>query len=510
MRNSAFVCVVCGDDVHINTLNYSLSCLKKFSEKPIFVITDSSRNNVEIDHDRVIDIKTDRSFTHHQAAIFLKTSLHRYIPMDDDTVYCYIDSDLLALSHGVDSVFDHPFHTVGFCKDHTTLDFFSPNAVNCECIRLYAQKKEEYFRKKDEFYEKHFESIAKYDKAIKKYDDDLKEYYISLKKYNQLLNTKKEEYFREFEIYKKQVYDYKDFNKLRQILLFKEHQQVHNEWTAQFSKPETKLLQNELEQIYKDKLRHSFTILHFAIQKVLPWKKDIAFLGYIRDKKTGIWYDKQGVPVLYPLIGLKQYMKENRSRIDESRPPKPIKPAKPVKSTEPVKPSKPIKPLRHTFPPMDDKLLHCTHLHKEIKKEFGVRIKPSDWQHPNGGFFLFDKRSEAFLDKWHELSVAIFSKPAWKTRDQATLAATFWIFELNEIPYLPVEYNYIVDYNYDNIAFKSGYGFSNDGFKSAVNPLFAHVYHHFGDRKWALWNEIEAIIGDSGTQTDGRKSEINC
>jgi hypothetical protein len=48
-----------------------------------------------------------------------------------------------------------------------------------------------------------------------------------------------------------------------------------------------------------------------------------------------------------------------------------------------------------------------------------------DWQHWNGGVFLFDDSSVEFLSSWHEKTVMrIFDLPNWKTRDQGTLIAT--------------------------------------------------------------------------------------
>ena len=153
-----------------------------------------------------------------------------------------------------------------------------------------------------------------------------------------------------------------------------------------------------------------------------------------------------------------------------------------------------MKPVLPAKPPKEDINLSCYHLQKEIKKEFGVNISPADWQHPNGGFFLFDKGSVAFLDKWHELSLRIFSKPYWKTRDQATLAVTYWLFGLNKKPYLPVEFNYIADYYTENLIFNPDFGFSNNGLINTVKPWFVHVYHHFGDKNWPVWNYIDNVI----------------
>ena len=75
MNNRIFVFVVCGKREHIDTLHLSLQYLKKYSKHEIKIITDSSRNEIEILHDQVIDIKTPTQYSHHQASIYLKTGI---------------------------------------------------------------------------------------------------------------------------------------------------------------------------------------------------------------------------------------------------------------------------------------------------------------------------------------------------------------------------------------------------------------------------------------------------
>jgi hypothetical protein len=67
-----FVFVVCGSREHIDTLHFSLNALKKYTKNKIVVITDLSRNEIEIQHSDVIDVKTSPKYNHHQASIFLK------------------------------------------------------------------------------------------------------------------------------------------------------------------------------------------------------------------------------------------------------------------------------------------------------------------------------------------------------------------------------------------------------------------------------------------------------
>ena len=59
-----FVFVVCGASEHIETLNFSLPFLRKFSSNKIAVVTDLSRNDGSIAHDWTIDVKVDKNLDH--------------------------------------------------------------------------------------------------------------------------------------------------------------------------------------------------------------------------------------------------------------------------------------------------------------------------------------------------------------------------------------------------------------------------------------------------------------
>ncbi|MEI6852208.1 MAG: hypothetical protein WCL06_05165, partial [Bacteroidota bacterium] len=128
---NVFVFVVCGADEHIATLNYSLNSLKRFSKNEILVVTDLLRNKINIEHDHIIDINTPQHFDHHQASIFLKTGIYKFLDLNDN--YCYLDSDVIALSSHVDDIFQHQYGPVTFAADHCKINSFSPYAVNCGC-----------------------------------------------------------------------------------------------------------------------------------------------------------------------------------------------------------------------------------------------------------------------------------------------------------------------------------------------------------------------------------------
>ena len=87
MKNS-FIFVVCGAREHIDTLHFSLEYLKKYTSNEIWVLTDTSRNELPILHDKIVDVQTPGEFNHHQASIFLKTGIHHYFPKGNR--YCYL------------------------------------------------------------------------------------------------------------------------------------------------------------------------------------------------------------------------------------------------------------------------------------------------------------------------------------------------------------------------------------------------------------------------------------
>ncbi len=153
-REQIFVFVVCGDREHIDTLHFSLKALQKFSAKRIIVVTDSTRNEVPVIHSEIIDIKTPEKYDHHQASIFLKTGLYQFL--SKGSLYCYLDTDVVAVDTKVNSIFNEYVSPITFCTDQGNLASFSPYSYHCNCL--------EYF----------VESNKKLSRAIKTFDD----YYI--------------------------------------------------------------------------------------------------------------------------------------------------------------------------------------------------------------------------------------------------------------------------------------------------------------------------------------------
>ncbi len=398
MIKTAFVYVVCGDNDYIEILNVSLQYLKKFSKSEIIVITDSSRNNIAINNDVIIDIKTDEKFNHHQASIYLKTSIHRYLNLNE-YLYCYIDTDVLAISEDIDLIFKEKFDVIGFCADNISIDYFSPYAINCNCIDIYRKQK------------KQLEQI---------------------------------------------IHDY---------------WAIHKQWKKETNTPEGKKLEQRLSDIKKYKLKNILSLLSFTLQNANPFSAKIEIGKYTQNKKNRAWYNSKGEKILYPIDKYETYIsrqtgytyqtEENYWSFSDSK----------FDVTKP----------------------RCTHLHEAITNSFSIEINPENWQHPNGGVFLFNKSSVDFLEHWHHITLEVFDKPNWKTRDQGTLATTFWKFNLQQNKLLPEKYNYIIDYFCDDIRYDKELGFSKNDFKTSVHPKMVHIFHRFGDANWNIWNAIETF-----------------
>ena len=111
----------------------------------------------------------------------------------------------------------------------------------------------------------------------------------------------------------------------------------------------------------------------------------------------------------------------------------------------------------------------------------------------NGGVFLFDHRAAPFFETWNAMTRAVLADPRFRPRDQGALVAAVWRHGLERQATLPVEFNYLADYQKPGLEIDPERGFTVDG-ERYVRPFFAHVYHHFGDRDWPVWRWIEAQV----------------
>lgn len=401
-REKVFVFVVCGAQEHIDTLHYSLAALAARTRRPVWVVTDSSRNEVPVSHPHIIDIRTPEHYDHHQASIYLKTGLHRFLPAGP--LYCYLDTDVVAVRDGVDEIFDQYVSPITFAPDHCVADQFSPSAVRCGCAEKFNA-----------------------------WEKELKELFL---------------------VYKDLIRQPEDAEKKERLLKY-------------------------LEEARKDKLKYAVLSLRFnAARKIFKLDQD-TFLN----KKEHYWHDRTGAPILY----------EN-----------PV-----LSSVEMIERTTPYRCEADrggiwTRDGLDVFDARCTHLIEAIRQVFNIEVSDPQWQHWNGGVFLFDDTSRDFLKSWHDKTMKIFDLPGWKTRDQGTLIATAWEYGLQHHPMLSRRYNLIADYMHRNIDHLGDLVFRLKKEQAEIRPVLAHIYHHWADKRWDVWQAVEratAIEVDPDSQT---------
>ena len=390
-----FVFVVCGAKEHIDTLHFSLTALKKFSKLRIIIVTDKSRNEEDIRHTEIVNVDTPSQLDHHQASIYLKTGLNKFLPKGNN--YCYLDTDVVSVDSKVDDIFELYQSPITFCTDHCTIDEFSPSAISCGCKEAFL------------------------------IDSQLPYYY------------------------------HDDFQK--NVL------------------PELEYIDSCLDEIEglvaKSKLSKIIYQWH-KFKYSLPGGFYHLNGRYRMSKKLGLWYDKRGKLLKY----------EDTAKDD----------IRYVMSKTGFKYSSTRKEWYRADGSSLTKL-SCGHLLEKIEEKFKINVNPHNWQHWNGGVFLFNDESHDFLNFWHDITMMIFNEIEWKTRDQGTLAVSVWHFSLQNHKTLPISYNLIADYNNDSLQYLGDLTFSiGDHNKKQITPYFIHVYHHWGDQDWALWKDIERKI----------------
>lgn len=226
------------------------------------------------------------------------------------------------------------------------------------------------------------------------------------------------------------------------------------------------LLLKKFKDIKKNKIEYAITTFRFWITRSVFQLDEDTFY----DKEKFVWYDKSGDPLIYerdvenPVDIIENTTNFRNSRTDKNS---------------------------WTLNGKNVFDCRCNHLQKQIKKTFNIRITKPEWQHWNGGVFLFNELSHNFLNAWHEMTLRIFNVPEWKTRDQGTLIATAWQFDLENHPTLPTSFNLIADYHQRNLNHLGNLTFKYENYTDVINPNFIHVYHHWGDRNWDVWNEVE-------------------
>ena len=400
MAANKFVFVVCGGREHIDTLHFSLRYLKHFSKNEIIIVTDSSRNAVPVVHEHIVDVKTPEEFNHHQASIYLKTGLNKFLPKGFN--YCYLDTDVVALSGDCDDIFNHKQGPITFAADHCRMLKFSLSAVRCDCL------------------EQNNKRLAEIEALKEKYDPARK-------------------------------------------------------WKDPVMEEKKAILQEKFETMKQNKLNYLWISARFiAARKKFRLDEDTFF-----DKKQQLWHDKNGAVIITHAENMVADIEKSSAwRWNEE------------------------KQRWFDAEGRDVYNLTCPHLGEYIFNRFGIEVKEKDFQHWNGGVFLFDDSSEDFLNAWFDKTMQIFTWPEWKVRDQGTLIATIWQFGLQNNPLLPKRFNFIADWNNIDIMMNEAGEFTDDAFKTKLNPALIHIYHNFGRRGWNIWDYVAALLPGDNTELE--------
>ncbi len=468
-RKECFVFVVCGAKEHINTLNYSLQFLKHFSQKEIIIVTDLKRNEIAIEHNQIIDITTNSSFDNHQASIYLKTNLHQILPLENH-LYCYLDTDVIAVSEQVDEIFGQFRSPIIFCTDHCKMMYFSPSAVYDLRYDEIAAKQQRLYKLYDDFYleavkneeipVEHLKNFKKIKEGFNRnrpfYDQSISRILYAeagIKKIVKLFKVLVARIL--FHLIAKPTL----LSSLFSGLFFSFQKKMKGTFFQKWKKQSSIFYNKRLEYLHRRIYKAPFKFSNFVRE-----------FHYEYDEKEYKWYDLEKNLLYEENLIIKRVEEASEFRWDFKRGIWLDAKGNSLK-----------------FKPGSDKLRQL------IKKKFDLHITETNWQHWNGGVFLFNKESSDFLEQWHQWTMAIFQDPQWKTRDQGTLIATAWKFGLQNHPTLAIVYNFIADYFHQSMQYKGNFIFDLDKERTNIQPHFLHIYHHFGDRSWELWQDIEKL-----------------
>ncbi|GGC85206.1 hypothetical protein GCM10010994_48860 [Chelatococcus reniformis] len=128
-HDEVFVFAVVGDG-HVQQAQIALSFLKRVTRRNIIVV--HSRSSRPPVHERTVEAAIPSHLDDRAAAAFLKTNIHTFVPLEE-AVYCYLDSDVIAVNSGIDEVFRCRSGVINFAADISSIDVFSPWALRCGC-----------------------------------------------------------------------------------------------------------------------------------------------------------------------------------------------------------------------------------------------------------------------------------------------------------------------------------------------------------------------------------------
>lgn len=472
MKLTKFVLAVCGADEHIKRVNISIQLLKHFSKQEIIVVTDFTRNKIAIEHTNIIAVTTPKHLNNHQAAIYLKTGLYRFLA--PGFLYCYLDSDVMVIDDKIDDIFTYYQTPITFCTDHGHIAKFNLSAVRAMIPfrdgspAMSFQDLKRYYRKQWTDKNQQYPAQNAAIQSLKK------EFGTKLEAANKLgkIDPRKIFHIKKllsgkplafrllwqqfvlslYSIYLQYIFPFVFANQLKKI-----PQKFHNRILKLQSK--TKILEAS-----KDKSWYQLS----------GFKELVTRRNFVYDIDTRSWYNQQGVLIFeehffWNSIQNNTYLKRlyhlpNYWITDDGH-----------KLGQPS-----------GIPLLIDL----------IEEKFDVTVTNPYWRHWNGGVFLFDEDSFDFLATWHRWSQAIWEDDKWETRDQGTLIATVWKYGLQNQPTLPMEFNFLVNY----YKMLSGALINHGDFSFTLNrriniqPHCLHFFDHYGNKSWSVWQDIEKLL----------------
>lgn len=438
-----YVFVVCGSREHFEQLRLSTALLRRFSRLDFLVVTDSRKNEEALPKDgyEVIDVPTPPEWDPARTAIYLKTGLHRWLPPSG--TYCYLDTDVLAVRPGVDNIFAHYTPPITFCTDHCRLSTFSPSAVH-DAYFDHQQLKQQKLLELEQLFQQEEEA------QLRAAGSD----YHLIMGLRSAFNRKRPAHTRSLrQCWRKQP-RVKALQSTSAALISKTVFQLMRLTVSLL--PVGKKRREDLLERWHQLVFHSF----------LSYKHFLQEHGYSYDPTSKRWYDLNGRFIYEEDFIIRRLETATGFRWDAIR-------------------SAWFDEAGGKISELDSDLLR-----QRILEQFGVHITEPNWQHWNGGVFVFDHRSSDFLEQWHQWSRDILFHPQWKPRDQGTLAATAWHFGLERHPTLPVEFNLIADYYHPRLRYKGNLRFELDNRAGEISPCFLHIYHQWGNPTWPLWQDI--------------------
>lgn len=509
-----FIFVVCGGAEHIRTLNYALGFLRRFSQREILVLTDTSRNECDIEHDDIIDIKTPLQYNHHQASIYLKTGIHQFVELGEEP-HCYLDTDILALDEGCDGVFRQYQSPITFCTDHCRMRQFSPTAV----LDFETNARNLWLRKQLDETLSHFASQKdgkQYDhprlEAWEKANAEWEAYYTGDKlRMENKLNESIQEFESRRSRFLEQMRHHDYTHMLRDRLDVLERRKNH--WSSLILKGGLlRIPRKGMRFLTKQNIKSQFRKAERYFKRkglaIDSYPDFVSFMkgeGFVWNGLQQSWSDLNGQRLFDPEFEFKLfwekrgfvYSEEYKYWLDTATQEIVKDAGYVIRNTQ--KETGLVWDSRMAAWKDADGLVLKAHmsdgLQKAIKDDLGVDVKEPNFQHWNGGVFLFNQDSVPFLDQWHQWTLAAFDLPNWLTRDQGTLIATVWKLGLEKHKTLPLSYNFLADYYHPTMRYKGDLTFRLDNAREDIRPHLIHIYHHFGDKEWKLWQDVEKHLG---------------